>query len=58
MQTVVVKAAPGRRVLNHQRGFRPLLPEGEQVEMDPVWRKRIDEGDAVVVDAAPKKSKS
>ena len=47
MTIAFVKAAPDRRVLNHQRGFREILPEGEEVELDRDFRRAIASGDLV-----------
>lgn len=51
MATVFVKVAPERRVLNHQRGFREFLPEGESVTLDKDVRRRLADGD--LVECAP-----
>lgn len=49
MPIVTVKPAEGRHVRNHQRGFAVLAPDGEPVELDSEWRKRIADGDVIVV---------
>lgn len=49
MAIVTVKPAEGRHVRNHQRGFAVLAADGEPVELDAVWHKRIAEGDVEVV---------
>lgn len=49
MATAFVKAAPERRVLNHQRGFREMLPEGESVELDATFRGYLADGDLIEV---------
>lgn len=58
MTTAFVKAAPDRRVLNHQRGYREILPEGEEVELDRDFRRAIAAGDLLEVkrDPAPAKA--
>jgi hypothetical protein len=54
MANATLKPVEGRRVLNHNQSMRPLDPNGEPVVMDAVWRKRLAEGDVVVVpDAEP-----
>lgn len=60
MATAFVKAAPDRRVLNHQRGFREMLPEGEVVELDATFRGYIADGDLIETkeQAAPPAKKS
>ncbi len=49
---MLVRIAPaaGRRVLNHQRGFLPIGPEGVDMQMDATVRKRLADGDAVIVE--------
>lgn len=48
MALIHIKPAPGRLLRNHQRGFRPVPPEGEDVEDDFHWQKRLADGDAVL----------
>lgn len=57
MTIAFVKAAPDRRVLNHQRGFREILAEGEEVELDRDFRRAIASGDLIEIkrDPAPAK---
>ena len=55
MTTAFLKPVAGRRVLNHQRGFREMLPDGETVELDKDWRRMIADGDVVAVAKAPAK---
>ena len=49
MAIVTVKPVEGRHVRNHQRGFTVLAAEGEPVEFDAVWSKRLAEGDVEIV---------
>lgn len=45
-----------RRIYHEPRPGRPvrlLDPEGEEVEIDPWWKRRIKDGDVVVVHAPP-----
>jgi len=53
MASIVVKSAAGRVLKDPANGYRPLLDEGSVVEDSAYWRRRIDEGDAVLVEPDP-----
>lgn len=52
MATIRIKPAPGRRVRNPDRNFRVMPADGEDVEDTIHWRRAIDAGDVLVVEAA------
>lgn len=52
MRTAILRPAEGRRVLNHQRDFLPLAPEGEQIEIDAAFLRALAEGDVVEITSA------
>ena len=49
MPLIRVKPAPGRLLRNHQRDYRAVPPDGEEVEDDFTWQKRLVDGDAVLL---------
>jgi hypothetical protein len=53
MNTLLVKPADGRTVLNPDNGMRPLGAAGESVPATMYWRHRIADGSVVEVAAEP-----
>jgi hypothetical protein len=51
MSTLRLKPAEGRRVRLHDGRLMPA--EGWEVEDDAIWRRRLRDGDVVVVTTAP-----
>jgi len=50
-----LKPAGKNLVRNPDAGMRHLTAEGEPVEMNAYWRKRLTDGDVVKVDDKPVK---
>lgn len=59
MNKVLIQPARGLLVPNPQNNFKPLPPEGAEVELDRYWKRRLADGDVSQVKppskAAPKK---
>ena len=49
MALIKVAPARGRKLLNHQRDYRDIPDSGEIVLDDPTFRRRIADGDALLV---------
>jgi hypothetical protein len=49
---ITIKPAPGIVLHNPGNFMRPISEEGTQVEDNAYWRRRIADGDAVIVEAA------
>lgn len=56
MKQVFLKPAEGRLVRDHNDDLTPLAAEGKLVVLDPTWRKRIAQGDVIVIE--PEKAKA
>jgi len=52
MAIITVKPAPGRVLRDPGNFMRLLDPDGSPVEDNSYWRRRINDGDAIVVDDA------
>lgn len=56
-ERVLLKPAGKNLVRNPDAGMRHLDPNGEPVELNKYWRRRLVEGDVVKVEAPAKEPK-
>lgn len=52
----IIAPAKGRVLRNHQKDFKVISDDGEVVDYDRTFKRRVKDGDAVIVSTAPEKT--